>query len=108
MQKNGEWTNWVRMVICAAESLILFLSYILSFLIRFQSRYIPRQNGMAFQQLVPWIILIFIVFNLLSGIYVLYNKTKGDLLFITIITQGLLAGVTMVLSFVSRSFAFPR
>ncbi|MDO4680032.1 MAG: sugar transferase [Aerococcus sp.] len=108
MQKNGEWTNWYRILICATEAILLFLSYIISFLIRFQSRYIPRPNGIAFQNLIPWLILIFIVFNLLSGVYVLYNKSKGDLLFITMITQGSLAAVTMVLSFVSRSFAFPR
>ncbi|MCY3025367.1 sugar transferase [Aerococcus sp. JJEM-2022a] len=108
MQKNGEWTNWDRIVIWATEALILFLSYLISFLIRYQSRYIPLENGEAFQSVFPWIMLIFLVINLLSGVYVLYNKTRGDLFFITLIDQGLIAAMTMILSFIGRWFAFPR
>ncbi len=107
MQRNGEWTNWYRVIIGATEALILLISYFISFFIRY-GRYVPLRNFQAFQGAIPWILIIFIVFNLLFGIYVLYNKSKGDIFFITLIIQALLAVVAMVLSFVGRWFAFPR
>lgn len=108
MQKNGEWTNWFRVAIIFAECLILYISYLLSLLLLFQSRYIPADNGIAFQTLIPWILLMFIFINVLSGVYVLYNKSREDLLFLTIMDQVLLSIVTMVLSFLSPEAAFPR
>lgn len=107
MQKNGEWTNWYRIIICATEALILFISYLISFFFRY-GRYVPIRNFQAFQSAIGWILIIFIIFNILFGVYVLYNKTKGDLFFITLIIQGLVAVVAMVLSFAGRWLAFPR
>lgn len=107
MQKNGEWTNWYRIIICATEALILFVSYLISFFFRY-GRYVPIRNFQAFQGAIGWILIIFIIFNILFGVYVLYNKTKGDLFFITLIIQGLVAVVAMVLSFAGRWLAFPR
>ena len=68
----------------------------------------PLRNFSAFQSAIPWVLIIFVVFNLLFGIYVLYNKSKGDIFFITLIIHGLLALVTMFLSFAGRWLAFPR
>ena len=107
MQKNGEWTNWYRIVIVATEALILFLSYLVSFFIRY-GRYVPARNFEAFQGAIGWIIIIFIIFNILFGVYILYNKSKGDLFFITLIIQALLSVVAMMLSFAGRWLAFPR
>lgn len=107
MQKNGEWTNWYRIIICATEALVLFISYLVSFFLRY-GRYVPIRNFQAFQGAIGWILIIFIVFNLLFGVYILYNKTKGDLFFITLIIQALVAVVAMVLSFAGRWLAFPR
>lgn len=107
MERNGEWTNWYRIIICATEVLIYFISYLISFFIRY-GRYVPIRNFSAFQSAIPWVLIIFVVFNLLFGIYVLYNKSKGDIFFITLIIHGLLALVTMFLSFAGRWLAFPR
>ncbi|SPT62660.1 Putative colanic biosynthesis UDP-glucose lipid carrier transferase [Aerococcus viridans] len=107
MQKNGEWTNWYRVVIAATEALILFLSYLVSFFLRY-GRYVPLKNYEAFQGAIGWILIIFVFINILFGVYILYDKTKGDLFFITIISQGILAVVAMVLSFAGRWLAFPR
>lgn len=107
MQKNGEWTNWYRIIIGATEALILFISYLISFFLRY-GRYVPIRNYQAFQGAIGWIIIVFIIFNILFGVYVLYNKTKGDLFFITLIIQGSVAVVAMVLSFAGRWLAFPR
>lgn len=107
MRRNGEWTNWYRIIICVTEVLLYFISYLVSFFIRY-GRYVPIKNFEAFQSAIPWILIIFIIFNLLFGVYILYNKSKGDIFFITFIINGLLAMVAMFLSFAGRWLAFPR
>ncbi|AMB99411.1 UDP-phosphate galactose phosphotransferase [Aerococcus urinaehominis] len=107
MQKDGGWTNWYRVAIAGLEAFLLFISYILSFFLRY-GRYVPARNFDAFQGAIGWILIVFIIFNLLFGVYILYNKTHADLFFITVIIQGLLAVFTMVLSFAGRWLAFPR
>src|SRR5699024_6815213 len=107
LSSNAEWTNSYRVVIAATEASILFLSYLVSLFLRY-GRYVPLRNYEAFKGAIGWILMIFVFINILFGVYILYDKTKGDLLFITITSQGILAVVAMVLSFAGRWLAFPR
>src|SRR5699024_12674128 len=52
--------------------------------------------------------LAFGALNVLSGMYVLYNKRKADLIYSTAINQMLMLIVVTALIFFSHKLAFPR
>src|SRR5699024_6833184 len=68
----------------------------------------PTFNYRAYQNVFPYIMLIFGILNVLSGMYVLYNKRKVDLLYSSVINQMLMMIVVTALIFFSHKLAFPR
>ncbi|WP_025729018.1 sugar transferase [Atopobacter phocae] len=102
-----EWDKLRKVFVVIADVLIAVLAYFVSFYLRFGFT-IPEQNFHDVQSAFFLVLIGFVFINILSGIYVFYNKTIGDLLFITLINQILMSFVTMALTFMGRWFAFPR
>lgn len=89
------------------EIIIYHLTFIVSFLLRYKGE-IPSFNYRAYEGVFLYIMISFVVLNMLSGLYVFYNKRKIDIFYLTIINQFLMAIIVTSLTFFGRWFAFPR
>lgn len=97
-----------KKILIGIVDLILFhVSMVLSFLIRYDMT-IPSRNYYAYLNARVYILIGFILLNILFGIYILYNKQILDFIFLTVITQFLMTLVIMAMTFFGRWFAFPR
>ncbi|OWW64580.1 UDP-phosphate galactose phosphotransferase [Enterococcus hirae 67-03-C5] len=107
MSKNGEWNVARRIFIILMDVLVYNIVIYSSFLLKFQGE-IPTRNFETFQQSATFISVIFITLNILLGVYVFYNRTISDIVFVTVIGQVLMTLGIMVVTFAGRWFAFPR
>lgn len=89
------------------DIMIYHVSFLISFLVRYEFT-LPTFNYRAYQNVFPYIILAFGLLNVLSGMYVLYNKRKADLIYSTAINQILMFIIVTALIFFSQKLAFPR
>ncbi|WP_034301217.1 sugar transferase [Alkalibacterium sp. AK22] len=96
-----------KLTIGLIDVLLYHFSIVLSFMIRYNMD-IPRRNFLAYERARIYILIGFIILNILFGIYILYNKRIMDFIFLTIITQLSMGLVIMVMTFYGRWFAFPR
>lgn len=103
----NEYKQTQKVLIFLLDILIYHLSFIIAFLVRYDFT-LPVFNYRAYQSVFPYIMLIFGALNILSGMYVLYNKRKVDLLYSTVINQMLMMVIVTALIFFSHRLAFPR
>ncbi|MFL2120885.1 sugar transferase [Marinilactibacillus psychrotolerans] len=89
------------------DVLLFHISILLSFYIQFGNN-APLRNVEAYSNSVIYIMVAFIFFNILFGIYILYNKSIADFLYTTIIIQFIMTLAIMAVTFFGRWFAFPR
>ena len=107
MKQQDEWTKARKIIIMMIDLILYIGSFLLSFRLRYGAE-IPIKNLEAFQGSVIYVIIGFVLVNILLGTYILYNKSLGDFLFITIIGQFIMALYIMALTFAGRWLAFPR
>lgn len=107
MKDKNKFKRTRKVIVFFFDIIIYHLSFVLSFLIRYEFS-LPTFNYRAYQNMLPYIMLIFGILNILSGIYVLYNKRKLDLLYSTVINQMLMMVIVTALVFFSHWLAFPR
>lgn len=96
-----------KIIIGLIDIILYHLSFILSFLIRYNFD-IPARNYFAYTSARSYIFIAFILLNILFGIYILYNKQKMDFIYLTVIVQFLMALAIMSMTFFGRWFTFPR
>ena len=107
MPKTGGFNRTIKFGIGIADIILYHLSFIITFLIRYGGER-PVFNYSAYQSALPYIIIAFVLINIFSGIYVLYNKRFIDIFSITLISQIMMAVTIMAMTFFGRWFAFPR
>src|SRR5699024_1799909 len=107
MSKTGGFNRTLKITIGVMDILIYHLSFVVSFLIRYKGT-IPTFNYSAYQSVLPYIMIAFVIINIFSGIYILYNKNFIDIFSITLISQIMMALTIMAMTFFVRWFAFPR
>lgn len=107
MSQTKGYDRTKKLIIGVIDVLLYHVSIVLSFLIRYNMD-IPRRNYLAYERARLYILLGFIILNILFGIYILYNKKLMDFIYLTIITQFLMGLVIMAMTFFGRWFAFPR
>ena len=107
MSKTGGFNRTLKITIGVMDILIYHLSFVVSFLIRYKGT-IPTFNYSAYQSVLPYIMIAFVIINIFSGIYILYNKNFIDMFSITLISQIMMALTIMAMTFFGRWFAFPR
>lgn len=107
MKQQDEWTKARKNIIMMIDLILYIGSFLLSFRLRYGAE-IPIKNLEAFQGSIIYVIIGFVLVNILLGTYILYNKSLGDFLFITIIGQFIMALYIMALTFAGRWLAFPR
>lgn len=96
-----------KIIIGIIDIVILHLSIILSFLLRYNFT-IPGRNYAAYESAAPYIIVAFIFLNILFGLYIFYDKSRPDFIYSTLIVQFFMAILIMAMTFFGRWFAFPR
>lgn len=107
MSRTGGFNRTIKITIGISDIFLYHLSFILSFYIRYKGD-IPLFNYSAYRSVLPYVMLIFVIINIFSGIYTLYNKKVVDMFSITIISQFMMSLSIMALTFFGRWFAFPR
>lgn len=107
MKEIKEYKQAQKVLIFFLDIFIYHMSFVLSFLLRYEFR-LSVFNYRVYQNVFPYIMIIFGGLNILTGMYVLYNKRKVDLLYSTVINQILMMVVVTSLIFFSHSLAFPR
>lgn len=106
-KQSSGFDNTKKTLIILMDVLIFHLSFILSFLLRYNWN-IPQYNYISYESASPFIILVFIFLNIMFGNYVMYNKQKTDFVYLTIIVQFFMSILIMAMTFFGRWFTFPR
>lgn len=107
MSKAGGFNKTLKVIVGVSDVLIYHISFILTFYLRYKGS-IPTFNYSAYQSVLPYIVIGFVLINIFSGIYTLYNKQYLDLFSITLISQIMMSFLIMAMTFFGRWFAFPR
>ncbi|GEN51440.1 sugar transferase [Alkalibacterium pelagium] len=107
MSQTKGFDRTKKLIIGIIDVVLYHFSIIISFMIRYNMD-IPRRNYLAYERARIYILIGFILLNILFGIYILYNKKIMDFIYLTIITQFLMGLVIMAMTFFGRWFAFPR
>ncbi|WP_188204890.1 sugar transferase [Desemzia incerta] len=107
MAQGEKFTKTKKIVIVAVDILLYHLSILLSFYMRYQGS-IPMYNYQAYEQAGIYIFVLFVLLNLLFGVYILYNKSITDFLYLTVIIQIITTISIMAVTFFGRWFTFPR
>lgn len=107
MNRSSGWNDLLRMATLLVGGLVLLASIYLSFYIKFAGN-IPARNIGAFGQSYLWIMLGFLVINILFGTYIFYNKSLLDLAYYTILSQLSVSVYMMALTYAGSWLTFPR
>lgn len=107
MKQNTGFERTKKILIGLADIFLFHISVILSFLLRYKGE-IPHYNYMSYENAMVYIFGIFIFLNILFGVYILYNKSRIDFLYLTVIIQLLMTFIIMATTFLGRWFTFPR
>lgn len=107
MSKPGGFNRTLKIAIGIMDVIIYHFTFVLSFYIRYQGE-LPTFNYSAYQSVLPYIMIVFVLINIFSGIYILYNKNFIDMFSITVISQIMMSFAIMAMTFFGRWFAFPR
>ncbi|MGY0401664.1 sugar transferase [Carnobacterium jeotgali] len=107
MSQGEKFTQTKKIIIVLMDVFLYHLSILLSFYVRYKSD-IPMYNYNAYENSIFYILILFVLLNLLFGVYVFYNKSIADFLYFTIIIQLIMTISIMALTFFGRWFTFPR
>lgn len=107
MSQGEKFTKTKKIAIIVMDVVFYHLSILLSFYVRYKSD-VPIYNYNAYENSIFYILILFILLNLLFGVYVFYNKSITDFLYFTIIIQLIMTISIMALTFFGRWFTFPR
>ncbi|MDO5457008.1 MAG: sugar transferase [Atopococcus tabaci] len=106
MPQSGGFNRTIKIIIGIIDVIIYHLSFVLAFNIRY--RIINYSNWSDYINALPWIMVTFVLMNILFGMYVLYDKRDIDFITTTTITQFMMTVIIMAFTFLGRWFAFPR
>lgn len=107
MSQREKFSKTKKITIGLIDILLFHLSILVSFYIQFKDN-IPDYNFVAYTNSFIYIMMVFILLNVLFGVYILYNKSLIDFLYITIIIQVIMTVAIMAVTFAGRWFTFPR
>lgn len=107
MPKSGGFNRTFKIIVALIDVIIYHLTFVVSFYIRYSGER-PTFNYSAYQSALPYIMTVFVLINVFSGIYTLYNKRFIDVFSITLISQIMMSVLVMAMTFFGRWFAFPR
>ncbi|MBM6614269.1 sugar transferase [Desemzia sp. RIT804] len=107
MNQGEKFSKTKKFLIGTMDVIIFHISILLSFYVQFGQN-VPERNMTTYTSALPYIMILFVMLNILFGVYILYNKSLTDFIYLTIITQLLMVVAIMAVTFAGRWFAFPR
>lgn len=107
MARKDNFAKAEKSLMVLADMAVFTASLFLSVWLRFNGAF-PEKNMADISSTFGWALLGFVVVSVFSGIYVLYNKTRLDLVIITLIDQIIVTFLIMAATFAGNWFAFPR
>ncbi|AXY26591.1 UDP-phosphate galactose phosphotransferase [Suicoccus acidiformans] len=107
MNNRNEWNGLLRVCVVLIGAVLSIACIYLSFYLKFGTD-IPTRNIAPFSEFYIWIMIGFVVINLLFGTYVFYNKQVMDLFYTTMLSQLVLTFYLMALSYAGSWLSFPR
>lgn len=107
MSNSGGFDRTKKILSAGMEILVYHLSIYFSFWLRYNGD-IPEYNYSAYRSSLSYIIVAFVLLNVLFGMYILYNKSRVDFIFLTVLVQFVMTVAIMALTFFGRWFTFPR
>lgn len=107
MKQLGGFDRTKKILIGLADVIIYHLAIYLSFWLRYKGD-IPYFNYVAYENAKIYIMLAFVLLNVLFGMYILYNKSGLDFLYLTVLVQLTMTIMIMAMTFFGRWFTFPR
>lgn len=107
MSNNEGFNRTKKILISITEIAVYYLSIVLSFYIRYKGD-IPNFNYSAFESSLIFIMISFLLLNFLFGVYIYYNKSILDFVYLTVIVQFIMTLAIMSVTFFGRWFSFPR
>lgn len=107
MNQGEKFSKTKKFLIGAVDIILFHISILLSFYVQFGQN-IPIRNIITYTNALPYIMILFAILNILFGVYILYNKSITDFIYLTIIIQLLMMIAIMAVTFAGRWFAFPR
>ncbi|EFR31772.1 sugar transferase [Eremococcus coleocola] len=107
MKKHSDWNNILRISTTIMGALLFLLGIYISFYFKFFGQ-VPGRNLWAFEASYPWIIIGYIIINILFGTYIFYNKNLLDLAYYTILSQLAMTVYLMALTYAGSWLSFPR
>lgn len=106
VQRTG-WNSILRIGAVILGMLVCLMSIYLSFYLKFGGD-IPMRNLSAYQSMMIWVGLAYIIINILFGTYIFYNKNIVDLFYYTTLSQLTLSFFMMALTYAGSWLTFPR
>src|SRR5699024_3696434 len=88
--------------------MLLFTILLLCFLFIYAIKENSQLSTILLIRAFYLIMIVFVLINIFSGIYILYNKNFIDMFSITVISQIMMSFAIMAMTFFGRWFAFPR
>lgn len=107
MKQKTDWSGVRRWLTIIVDVALFNFSMWFSFYVRFWPQ-IPDRNFYTYERSAVYISALSLLVNFLIGVYVYYNRRISDIVFNTVLGQGVtVLGLTMI-TFIGRWFAFPR
>lgn len=106
-RENKDWSKLKKVLTTVVDILILNFSILVSYRLKFGSD-IPDFNLDPYKAVYIYISIVFVILNILFGVYVYYNKSIGDIIVITLIIQSLFTVFLMAITFFLRGLSLPR
>lgn len=107
MNSPGGFDRTKKVISGIIDVFIYHYAIYLSFYLRYDG-IIPFFNYYAYEEARTLIMLAFVLFNILFGMYILYNKSRIDFVYLTVLVQFIMTLAIMVFTFYGRWFTFPR
>jgi len=107
MFNSGGFERTKKIASAILDTFVYHIAIYLSFWFRYNGN-IPIFNYSSYESSIIYIMIFYILINILVGMYIFYNKSFFDLAFLTILVQFLMTIAIMALTFFGRWFTFPR
>jgi len=107
LTNSGGFDRTKKVISGLLDVVVYHIAVYISFWIRYEGS-IPFYNYSAYESSGIYIMIAFILLNVLFGIYILYNKSRIDIIYLTVLVQLTMSIAIMALTYFGRWFTFPR
>ncbi|WP_026884434.1 sugar transferase [Clostridium akagii] len=108
MKKSQSLNNLYELLLTIIDVLLVVSSIYLSYIIEFHRWYPPKHNFDPFIKMIPFIIIIYLIFMYTYGLSDLIKQSVGEIVYSVFLTIILLSIFTMAMTFFFRGLGYPR